>query len=141
MLTSAVSRSEVSRGLPGVGDHATMVVAGANMPVLGALGDADSVGEGTWMHWWMHPQLIPPHRPTGTGSHTQKRIRWLGSIFSIQPMIRHEARRPGRYLLSRRPGGGEKDEDEETCILCKCDFIRGKRRLGIHLVPLIILFF
>ncbi|KAJ7026292.1 SNF2 family N-terminal domain-containing protein [Mycena alexandri] len=32
-----------------------------------------------------------------------------------------------RYLdhLSKDKVSGEKDEDEETCILCKCDFIRG----------------
>ncbi|KAJ7257871.1 SNF2 family N-terminal domain-containing protein [Mycena haematopus] len=32
-----------------------------------------------------------------------------------------------RYLdhLSKNRDSGEKDEDEETCILCKCDFIRG----------------
>ncbi|KAJ7918695.1 SNF2 family N-terminal domain-containing protein [Mycena leptocephala] len=40
-----------------------------------------------------------------------------------------------RYLdhLSKNKVSGERDEDEETCILCKCDFIRGKRRLHIHL--------
>ncbi|KAJ6581273.1 SNF2 family N-terminal domain-containing protein [Mycena capillaripes] len=32
-----------------------------------------------------------------------------------------------RYLdhLSKNKVSGERDEDEETCILCKCDFIRG----------------
>jgi E3 ubiquitin-protein ligase SHPRH len=62
---------------------------------------------------------------------------WEGSLDEAMQLIQNEqtaltgkinmGKARQRYLehLSKKEEDGDKDEDEEVCILCRCDFTRG----------------